>query len=85
MIGIKPKNPELFFDFPNFKKNIKEISKYTILNNPHLESLNFEIRSLQNKIKKLYSEKLPSLELQRPFVLLPQHHPILNQFLLQRY
>ena len=64
MTGVKPINPELFFDFPDFEKNINEISQYTIMNNPHLESINFEIKSLQNKIKKLYSQKLPSLELQ---------------------
>ena len=64
LIGIKPINTELFFDFPDFEKNINEISQYTTLNNPHLESLNFEIRSLQNKIKSLYSEKLPSLKLE---------------------
>ena len=64
LTGVKPINPELFFDFPDFEKNINEISQYTIMNNPHLESINFEIKSLQNKIKKLYSQKLPSLELQ---------------------
>ncbi|MDC3091103.1 TolC family protein [Rickettsiales bacterium] len=64
LIGVKPVNPELFFDFPDFKENINEISKQTVLNNPHLESINFEIRTLESKIKSLYSQKLPSVKLE---------------------
>ena len=63
IIGKYPDNPELFFNFPKFKKNLEEIKNSCIQRNPDILSMRYLILSEEKKISRLYRKKLPSVEL----------------------
>ena len=64
LVGIESQKPELFFDFPDIKKDLNQLTTIMIEQNPELLSILFNIKSLNSKIKSLYSKKLPSVKLE---------------------
>ncbi len=64
LVGIEPKQPELFFDFPDFEKDLSQLTAKMVEQNPELLSILFNIKSLNSDIKSLYSKKLPSVKLE---------------------
>tara|TARA_B100000524_G_C23648489_1_gene369345 strand:+ start:827 stop:2185 length:1359 start_codon:yes stop_codon:yes gene_type:complete len=64
LTGIKPDNPELFFDFPKFDYSIEELEKKCIQNNPVIINQNYLIKSAEKRIKSLFGNKLPSIKLE---------------------
>ena len=64
LVGIESQKPELFFDFPDLKKDLTQLTSKMIEQNPELLSILFNIKSLNSDIKSLYSRKLPSVKLE---------------------
>ena len=64
LVGIESQKPELFFDFPDLKKDLTQLTSKMIEQNPELLSILFNIKSLNSEIKSLYSRKLPSVKLE---------------------
>ncbi len=64
LVGMESNKPELFFDFPNFKKDLTQLTSKMLEQNPELLSILFNIKSLNSEIKSLYSKKLPSVKLE---------------------
>ncbi len=64
LVGIESQKPELFFDFPVFKKDLTQLTSRMIEQNPELLSILFNIKSLNSEINSLYSRKLPSVKLE---------------------
>lgn len=64
IVGIKPVNPELFFNFKKIEPSLDLFIELCIKNNPEIQSINFLIRSLEKHIKSLYASKLPSIKLE---------------------
>ncbi len=64
LVGIESQKPELFFDFPDIKKGLTQLTSKMTEQNPELLSILFNIKSLNSEIKSLYSRKLPSVKLE---------------------
>ena len=64
LVGIESQKPELFFDFPEIKKDLTQLTSKMTEQNPELLSILFNIKSLNSEIKSLYSRKLPSVKLE---------------------
>ena len=64
LIGIEPDNPELLYEFPDFKLNIKQIIKFCLEKNPELKSTEYDLKSLKYKISALRRMKFPSIKLE---------------------
>lgn len=64
LVGTKPNDPELYFNFPPISSELDELIQKSIIQNPKLLGITFGIKSLNSQVKMLYSSKLPSVKLE---------------------
>ena len=64
LVGTEPNDPELYFNFPSLSKELKVLIQKSIKQNPKLQGITFNIRSMNSQVKMLYSKKLPSVKLE---------------------
>ena len=64
IIGIEPENPDLFFSFPEFNLDVKDIIKQSKQNNPEIQSILYLIEADKKKLTILKGKKLPSVEIE---------------------
>ena len=64
VFGIKPISPKIDIDVLEFTKNIEDLKKSSLNNNPRINDLIYRIKSVENKITSLKRKKLPSVKLE---------------------
>lgn len=64
IIGIDPVSPDLFFSFPNFNLDVKEVIKQSRENNPEIQRIIYLIKADKKKLTILQGKKLPSVEIE---------------------
>ena len=64
VFGVNPKKPEIILDYKQIDLDKSQIEKSSQKNNPRLNDIKYQIKSIQNEIEKIKRKRLPSLKLE---------------------
>ena len=64
IFGMQPKFPDIILDHGNIEFDIKVLEQSSQKNNPRINDIIYQIKSLENEIQKLKRKRLPSLKLE---------------------
>jgi outer membrane protein TolC len=64
VFGVNPKKPEIILDYKQINLDKSQIEKSSQKNNPRLNDIKYQIKSIQNEIEKIKRKRLPSLKLE---------------------
>ena len=64
IFGVNPNNPDIILDYNQIDLDTSLIEKSSQKNNPRLNDIKYQIKSIQNEIEKLKRKRLPSVKLE---------------------
>ena len=64
IFGVNPKKPDIILDFKQINLDKSLIEKSSQKNNPRLNDIKYQIKSIQNEVEKLKRKRLPSVKLE---------------------
>ena len=64
IFGMQPKFPDIILDHGNIEFDIKVLEQSSQKNNPRINDIIYQIKSLENEIQKLKRKRFPSLKLE---------------------
>ncbi len=64
IFGIKPITPKIDLSVLEFSENFEQMKSLSLKENPKINNLVYQIKSVENKIKTLKRKKLPSVKLE---------------------
>ena len=64
IFGVNPNKPDIILDYKQINLDRTLIEKSSRKNNPRLNDIKYQIKSVQNEIDKLKKKRLPSLKLE---------------------
>ena len=59
VFGVNPKKPEIILDYKQINLDKSQIEKSSQKNNPRLNDIKYQIKSIQNEIEKIKRKRLP--------------------------
>ena len=64
VFGINPNKPDIILDYEQINLDNSLIEKSSQINNPRLNDIKYQIKSIQNEIEKIKRKRLPSVKLE---------------------
>ncbi len=64
IFGVNPNKPDIILDYEQIDLDKSLIEKSSQKNNPRLNDIKYQIKSIQNEIEKLKRKRLPSVKLE---------------------
>ncbi len=64
IFGVKPKKPDIILDYKQINLDKSLIEKSSQKNNPRLNDIKYQIKSIQNEVEKLKRKRLPTVKLE---------------------